>query len=68
MPTPRNAQELVIRGSEPGSLDPHPTHECRRCGRQFWVVRSWWEGWRLRLLWRVDRLWRGLVARTKGGL
>ena len=65
---PAPAHDLVIRGSEPGSLDPAPTHECRRCGRQFWVVRSGWEGWRLRLIWRVDRLWQGLVARTKGGV
>ena len=46
------------RGVVEYSVGTQPTHECRQCGRQFWLVRSRWEGWRLLIGWRLTMLLR----------
>jgi hypothetical protein len=46
------------RGVVEYSVGNQPTHECRQCGRQFWLVRSRWEGWRRQIGWRLTTLLR----------
>lgn len=63
LPATGEPREVVIRGSEPGAPGLVPSHECRQCGRQYWIVRSTWESWRLRAIWRIVSLWHSLTQR-----
>jgi hypothetical protein len=62
-PATAPSRDVVIRGSEPDAPGLTPSHECRQCGRQYWVVRSRWEGWTLQIAWRAVRLWQGITQR-----
>jgi hypothetical protein len=48
------------------SVGNDPTHECRQCGRQFWLVRSQWDGWRRQVAWRTVTTARALRGLLRG--
>jgi hypothetical protein len=44
------AEGIVNAGTIPMMFDR--THECSKCGREFWEVRSRLDGWQRALAWR----------------
>ena len=54
------------RGLVEYSVGNEPTHECRQCGRQFWLVRSQSDGWRRQISWRTATTARALRELMRG--